>query len=97
MYDREAVRRGFNGKDNIKGFHHRHGKTPRGDLLWSDWEIETLKASYHDLDECCRLLNRRTRKAIQSKAQALGLTEKRQFWSEREKTVYPKPYRRGAR
>jgi len=95
MYDSESVRRGFQAKANIKGFHHRHGRTPRGDLLWSDWEVDTLKRLYPDMDACCRDLSRRTRVAIRRKAQKLGLTKKRRFWSEREKKVFAKPYASG--
>ena len=96
MYDAESVRRGFQGKANIKGYHHRTGRTPRGDLLWSDWEVETLTTHYPDMETCCRLLNRRTRAAIRAKAQALGLTPKRRFWSKAERSALPPPYEDGS-
>ena len=73
----------------------RHGRTPAGQLLWSDAEVALLYEHYPDYATLVRLLPHRTRKAIGLKVAKLGLAGPLKVWADDEVFRFKPPYRGG--
>lgn len=79
-----------------RAYMRRTGLTYAGQRLWTTLEMETLRRLHPDYGALVRALPGRTRKAIESKAQRLGLPKARRVWSEAEFHLMKPLYVQGA-
>lgn len=74
----------------------RHGCTPKGDALWSEQELDTLRKYHPDYQAAMRALGgKRTYPSVRAKAQQLGLTPKREHWTGQQVLRLRKIFRSG--
>lgn len=75
----------------------RHvGRTPAGQLLWSEDEVAILQSCRNDRRGLESALAPRTPKAIQRKLAKLGLLKPRGLWASDQVQRFKLPYRAGA-
>jgi hypothetical protein len=79
-----------------RAYMRRTGLTYAGQRIWTTPEMETLRRLHPDYGALVGVLPGRTRKAIENKAQRLGLPKPRRVWSEAEFQLMKPLYVRGA-
>jgi len=89
-------RAAFNAAAVNRVYMRKTGLTYAGQRLWTALEMETLRRLHPDYGALVRALPRRTRNAIEKKAQKLGLSKPRRVWNEAEFRLMKPLYVRGA-
>ncbi|WP_296596457.1 hypothetical protein [Phenylobacterium sp.] len=91
-----SMRASLNGTAALRAKMLRTGKTPAGKWLWSEEEINLLRALHPDYRALEGALPRRTLKAMQQKAAKLGIARRVIVWRGNEVARLRRPYVNGA-